>query len=855
MSKDKYGNTLQTGSPFFERYYFNHKLPFSKKKANNFEWVEKMCDYYDYYYGDQLFGDKQKNMLLNYDLFNGRGEKAMEQYNREFGVSILAEEGFNGGFESVQHFDIISHIAKAMVGEQKKRPLKPTVIDTSGYALNQRKRKQLELMQQYLQETILMPIEQEVTQKYLQEMGITDIYSMSPEEQQQMMSDVSQRTQAMAPKEILEYMRKDYKAPSERQAQKLLDYLIKELDIKYVTDEGFKHMIISGEQIYHVGILHDMPFLKLINPLGFTWSGTPNTFFIEDGEWCKYEEMVKFSDFFNEFGDQLNSTELIKLERIFEGNNSMENHRGRFESRLVSVIDVNPQIIEGVDIRNRDGQNFMQQMYQNYGDKFAHADLRRVHVNFKSLRKLKNIRRMDEKGQVNSFWVDESYEFNPLKGDIEEHIAWVPEVWEATKFGTIDALYFNKRPVPNQYRSLQNPWNVKLSYYGAQSSRLMGNSRNVSPVDLGKPWQYKFNVQMARLHEIEATDIGKVLLTTFTALPDGWTWGKFLKMMKYGKIAPINSQSEGLSANDMQAIRSLDLSTIQDLSSRLQYLEWLRNQVSTAMHYNPSRLGDVSPYTAVTNNQQNIIQSSHQTEDIYSLHNKVVENILNALVDVSRHAFKNNEFRKTYLMDDMGIAELEIDGESLWRSEIGVFVSSSTEDFNNIEIIKQQAQAMIQNGLISFPELIKLQWSKNYGDVLNIAEQAEERAEQMRQEQMQQEQAMQEQQMQMQMQMEASRQEFEIMKLQMELEGKLAITAIDSQKFANQYDIDMNKINDGNEKQQMINEHNMQVEKLKKELEEKKLALQKQKMIIDKQLKEKEIEVKKIQAKKPRSSK
>lgn len=859
MSRDKYDkhrNDVSVTGSFYDRFMYNQRVSYSKKKANDFEWVEKMTDYYDYYYNVYRDEKRVSNMKLNYELYNGRGLDAMKEYAPGYGNPMLAEEGIGGGFEDVQHFDIISHIAKAMVGEQRKRPLKPTVIDTSGYALNDRKRKHLELLQGHLAQTIIAPINEEVTQAYLQEMGITDIYSLQPEQQQQMQSDITQRTDALTPKEIHEYMRKDYKAPSERQAQRLMEYLMKELDIKWLTDENFKHLIIAGEEIFYIGQNHNEPILKICNPIGFTWSASPNVQFIEDGEWCKYEEIIKFSEFFNEAGDKLTERQLKHLENIYQGNNMTDNFRSQMESKLVSVIDRNPEMMNGVDIRNRDGQEFMKDLQTKYGSQYlAKSDIRKVHVNFKSLRKLKNIRRMDDKGKIDSFWVDESYRFNPLKGDVEEKIAWIPEVWECTKYGTIDGIYLDKRPVPNQYKSLSNPWNVQLSYYGTQASRLMSNAKNVSPIDLGKPWQYKFNVQMARLHEIEATDIGKVLLTTFNSLPEGWTWDKFLMMMKYGKLAVVNSMAEGLNVNDLQAIRALDLSTIADLSSRLQYLEWLRNQVSTAMSYNPSRLGDSSPYQAVTNNQQSIIQSTHQTEDFYALHNKVVENVLNALLNISRFAYKDNEFKKSYILDDLSIAELDLDFEMLWRSEIGVFVSNSSEDFENIQIVKQQAQNMIQNGMISFPELIKLQWSKNYGDVLNISEEAAERQQKQMEAQQQAEQKMQEDQMRMEAQVLQMQQEFELLKQSNELRSKLDIATVQSMQFANQYDIDMNKINDGLQKADKDNKTKIELEKMKTQLEEKKIRLQKEQDNAMNKLKEKEIEVKKIQARKPASKK
>lgn len=369
-------------------------------------------------------------------------------------------------------------------------------------------------------------------------------------------------------------------------------------------------------------------------------------------------------------------------------------------------------------------------IYGNVGNYF-NTDIEHTHICFKSLRPLKEITRYDQKSdKLDRFYVDESYVFNSLKGDIKEMTMLVPEVWEADMLGGItNTVFVNKQPLPYQYRSLSRPWKVELPYYGMEISTLMGNSKNVAPIDLGKPWQGKFNVEMARLEEMEKTDLGKVLLMSTAAIPDNWDLGKFFNVMKYGKTAVVNLQKEGMNPLDAQQIRSLDLSNMKDITSRLQYLEWISGKVATAMSYNGSRLGDISPYTTVSNNQQNIAQSSNQTEDIFQIHNKVVERVLNAVVHAARVAYKYNNKKASFLLSDMSTAELDLDWELLWRSEIGINLTNSFKDYNKLKEVEQQMQPMIQNGLLSFREMIMLKWAKSFADVLNIADRVDLRQE------------------------------------------------------------------------------------------------------------------------------
>ncbi len=822
---------------------FNQRLSWNQKKAYDFKWAEDMADYFDTFNGAYTDLEKYKRLGLNYDLYNGRGESAMRSFKGSTGNNHLQEEGFDLGFEDVQHHDIMSQVAKGMVGEQRKRPLKPIAVDGSGAALNQRKRKELELRQDYLTQTIIAPMQQQILMQYMQENGITDVHSLSPEQQQQMNADVSQRTEAKTPKEIKKYMRSEYKTSSETQAQKLMDYLMVNYNIKWKTDENFKHAVITGAEVYKTGVIHGDIEFELVNYNGFTYSASPNSHFIEDGDWAKYEQVKKISDIYNQFGDQFTPAHLKKLDSLFSAlGNGGDNDTYGVQSNLVSIISSDPgnELFNGdLDVRTKQGQAKLRDIYQQYGSiNQNHSQLRHVHITWKSLRKLKNIHRKMPNDKIERFWVDESYTFNPMKGDVKEEIAYVPEVWETDKIGYADAIYLNKRPIPYQYRSTNNPWNVKLPYIGVEYNRLMGNTKNVSPMDLGKPWQYKFNVQMARLHEMEATDVGKILLTSTNAKPKDWTWGKWFDMIKYGKIAPVDFQAEGMNPMEAQAIRGIDLSNIQDMTARVNYLEWLRNQVALAMSYNPSRLGEVSPYTSVSNNQQNIIQSVNQTEDIYSTHNMVVENLLNALLGCARIAFKDNPVKKSYMMDDMSMAELDLDWEMLQRSEIGIRVRNSSDDFNNIEAVKGQAQAMVQNGMISFPELIRLTWAKNYGDVLNIAEEAEEKMAKQRQEaQAQQEKMMQEQQK---MQEALAQQQIDLKLLMQERDivGNKEVAMISREQMALQYDIDKNGQNDG------LQSTIMELQ-LKDKLESEKNDMTKEKNKEDVRLKDKELDIKK----------
>lgn len=817
---------------------FNQRKTWKEKSKNNFKWAEECADYIDRLYSPYQDKKRLTRLQMNYNLYNGLGEKAMEDYalgNKD----ILAEEGFEMDYQKVQHHPVIDQVAKAMVGEQQLRPFNPVAFDVSKYSMNTRKRKKLELLQQYLDEKIIQPIVQQTTQEWMIRNEVTDPYKLNPQQQNQMQNEINQMVEIKTPSEIKEYMRKDYKSPEEIQAQKIMDFLNSYLELKFITDKGFEQGVITGEEIYRVGIRHNRPFVDLVNPLGFYYTSRPNSIFIEDGVTWKYEQYVMLNDIYNWHGDEIKNSKKLKdkLDRFIETNHDTWGagpviFEQEVASGNVAIVDASP------DIRSQEGQEYIRNILATgYHGVNRGGDVRYSHTAWKGLRKLKQIKRYNpDEDNIKSIWQDESYRFNPLQDrdgykDIEEHVVWVPELWQTT---VVDYdIYFQKEPIPYQNLSLDNPWDIKGPYIGAEYNRLMGNSSNVAPMDLGKPWQYKFNVQMAKIHELEATDMGKVIMASFNAKPQGWSWKKYLMMAKYGKILPVDLNQEGVNpAIDSTVFKQLDMSTIQDIAAKLQYLEFIKQQISLSMGYNPSRMGLQSPVVSVTNNQQNIVQSSYLTNNIYNLHNKIVENLCNALVNVSRVALRDSDI-KSYILDDMSIAELEIDDQMLDRSEIMVKLRNSSEDFQNIIQLKQLMQPLVQNGLVSLPELIRLQWSKSGAEIQNIAETAEERMNQQRQDAQEEQQMLIQQQADIQRELENQKQEFELLKQRLEHENNKEVEVISSTRYAQEQDINKNQIDDDYE-----------IELLKQQLEKEKLELEKEKFKVETELKRLELKIK-----------
>lgn len=786
---------------------FNQKITNKQKDAKNGEWFEEIADMMVGYQSGMDI-DLVKKMQMNYDLYNSRGQAT--DYNDLSTLMSLQQEGV-GGTNQTRTYDIISSIASSMVGDQEKRPFVPICVDISENGLNEIKRKRQELVQQRLQSKIIQPIIDQVTQQIQEEMAAqaevdpeTGEPMIGQEQQQQAQEQIGQQVEAMTPEEIHRYMSKDFKGASSIQGQKIMEYYLRELKLKYKFTQAFKNLIITGLPIMYGGIRNGKVVAEVVKPTKFRWGGSENIDFIEDGDWWVYEENISFPEVYKRYGSILTKKDQEKLDEFYDtfyANTSVESYA---ESKLVSEVALDPNHygLENADLLTKKGQSKMRNAYEKvfYGSDGT-APVVHHHIVFKSLTLFKYITRLveGEDGETSEelIWFDGEYEFNPLNGDIEEKEVWLPQLYEVVKLhygSSSNAVYLLKRPIPDQHRSLDNPFDIKGPYYGLAWNSFHGESKFLAPLDKAKPYIYDYNVIRSKINHLIKSDRGKLLMTSFASKPKDWTWGKWMGFFKEG-LALIDTTN--MSPHEAQLFKEINLSGgASELAGYLEYLERIKNDAAQAMSYNPSRLGQISPYMTVTNNQQNIMQSLSQTEDLYTTFNKIQENFLTHLMRLSKTEFRENPAALTYLLDDMSIAELETDESTLTESKFGVYVSNSGDDQENLNMTKTVLATMVQAQVINYPEYMKSLWTKSAAEAINIAEEAEKRRQSDMQSQRDHEQQMQQQAMEAQDKREQMIHQRAVELKQMDIDAGYEKALIDAMTFANQKDIDQDNIND-----------------------------------------------------------
>lgn len=776
------------------------KLPLSKKGK---KWQEDCVNY--------IIGEGNVTSGGNSTSYYGELQTYYNLYN-----SIFDEKDFKSitnpfkvedGFPATPHdFNIIRPKVDLLIGEETKRPLNFRVIRTSQEATSEMQEKEKQMILQY--------IEAAITAK------------MSPEEAQQFQEQL-QSGEIMPPEQIAKYMDKDYKDIVENTAYHSLTYLREKLDLDNEFIKGWKDGLISGREIYYVGVLNAEPYAERVNPICFSYDKSPDLDFIEDGSWCCRKMRMPITEVYDRYYDKLEEKDLDRLEEMI-GSTPGRNLGDR------SPVDM------GIQLRIYDNP-----IFEGSGKSLVNV----WHCCWKSFKKIFYVTTTDDAGQSQINIVDETYQ--PVGNEVSVEPDWIIEVWEGYRAGS--DLYFGIQPIEYQHVSIDNPNSQKLPYCGAIYSNT--NSKPRSLVSILKPLQYMYIVLWYRLELAIARDKGKVVNMDITQIPKSMNispakWMHYLSSVGVNFINPYEEGwnipgREGGKPAQFNQITALDLTMSNVIAEYIQLMDKIEELAGTISGITQQREGAVNTSEMVGNVERSVVQSSHITEPLFLVHNQCKRRVLNMLLNTAKGAWEETGKQKLqYIFDNGERAFLDITPK-FYYEDMDVFVSDTSKDLENIQKLQQLIQPAMQNGA-SLLEAAEILTNDNFNIIKQKLKDMQTRQEQIQQQQQEAE-AQQQQQLQ-QMQNEAKQQELMLQEAQMDLQRyqidqdnqtKIAVAQINAYRGTEELDQDQNGIPDPVEigkqaiEQQKINQeaYNKRYEaKQKREIEDQKIQLEKDKM-------------------------
>ena len=784
------------------------KLPLSKK---NEDW-QHSCVNYIIGEGNIVSGGRQNTQFgelqTYYNLYNSIfDEKDFKRITNPFKV----DDGFPA---TPQDFNIIRPKIDLLIGEETKRPMNFRVVRTSQEAVSDLMDKEKEMLMQYMMSAIMA--------------------KMDPEHQQQFQQQL-QNGEIMPPEQIAKYMDSTYKDVVENTAYHTLSYLREKLNIDNEFIKGWKDALISGNEIYYVGVQNDEPYMERVNPLFFSYDKSPDLEFIEDGSWCCRKMRLPVAEVYDRYYNKLDEKDLNKLNEMLTGKPMGDMREG-------DPVDTGG----GIQMHIYDNPEF---------DQKSRYCVNVWHCCWKSFKKIFYVTYMDETGTPQVQIADESYK--KIGNELSVEPDWIVEVWEGYRAGS--DLYFGIQPIEYQHVSIDNPNSQKLPYCGCVYSNT--NSKPRSLVSILKPLQYMYIVLWYRLELAIARDKGKVINMDITQIPKSMNitperWMHYLSSVGVNFINPYEEGwnvpgREGGKPATFNQITSLDLTMSNVISEYIQLMDKIEQLAGTISGITEQRQGAISSSELVGNVERSVVQSSHITEPLFWAHAQCKRHVLNMLLNTAKGAWQQTGKKKlSYIFDNGERAFLDI-ADKFYYEDMDVFVSDTSKDLENIQKLQQLIQPAMQNGA-SLLEAAEILTNDNFNIIKQKLAAMQKRQEEQAQQQQQAE-AQAQQQLQ-QMQNEAKQQELMLQEAQMDLDRykidqdnatKITVAEISAYRGTEDKDANQNGIPDPMEiakdatAQMKIREdaYSKRYEsKQKREIEDAKIQLEKDKMKHESQL-------------------
>lgn len=686
------------------------KLPLSKKTQ---EWREACVDGFIGKATDSFIRGRSESedLKIKYELYNGKFNiKDIEYVTDPYKV----DEGFPA---SPQNFNIIRPKIDLLLGEESKRPSNIKVIQSGSSGASKADEAQMNML-------------------------LNNIFAVF---QDQMQPD-EQGNQPKTPEQIEKYMRYKYADVAEITAHNALRYLTEKLNIPNTLLRGYKDLLISGKEVYYVGIIGGEPVLERVNPIGLYFDKSPDVEFIERGDWAVRHMKMTRPAIYDRLSDILTEKQINDL---LSGDASTITKKAPNVNYSSVVYKTN------VDNDMR-GSNSNDAEYEDV-----------YHVVWRSYKKLGFLTYMDEEGNPQGVLVDESYKFDDEDKAAGNSIewGWHEEIWEGYKVG--NEIYAGINPMDGQQFSIENPNDKTLPYIGGVYSD--DNSDYTSLLDIMRPLQYMYIIVWYRLEQALARDKGRVINMDITQIPKSFgmdvkKWMHYLSAFGVNFINPyeegwdIPGRAGGAAASFNQ-ISSIDLSMSKVIADYIGLMNKIEDMIGELSGVTKQRQGSIAQNELVGNVERSVVQSSHITEPLFWKHNQIKKNVYTALLNASKAAWSESDRQYLhYVLDDSSRIFLNMSKDFLY-ADFDIFVTDSSKENENLRAIKSLATAAIQSGMATSYEAAEMLTSENLTEIKNKLKELEDRKQQLEQQaaQREQEAAMQQQELASQMQAETNR--------------------------------------------------------------------------------------------------
>lgn len=623
----------------------------------------------------------KENKAENYDLVNSIfNMDNMEHVLNPYGID---SSKFGGTATKMQNYNIIRSRLETLRGEEMNSPLNFFVYAISGEAVSAKKAKRKEMLREMMRAHIraeyqldqqIAELEQTIEQLQQQVQKVQDTAKVQ-QLQQQLEQLQQQRNNMPDVQADMKKFKSSYTDPTEQTNNKILRFLKKNDRLELKFNQGWFHALVSSEEVYYTDIHKGHPTARPVNPLNFEFDKGANTTFIHKGAWAREEFWLPKSEVIDLVGDVLTDEEVEKIESGNAGHSFM--YQGTHQGFVY----------------NFDGGQRRTTNFNNGNQGGSHVYV--MQCAWRSSVKQGILHYRDPRSnKMETTEVDDTFELTPELKELGAYVEWFwdTEIWEGTMIG--DSIFCNVRPRSNQTKN--------LPYVGYIYNNV--NSTATSMVDLAKAHQYTYIIVWWRLEQEIAKAKGKKFVMDFAQLPKsvGWDVEQWMYYFENMGVIWINSVEEGRKGDpstqsQFNQFQSIDMSLSQVVPQYMQILAKLEQLVEDIMGVSPQRMGNIQASETATGAQTAVSRSTNVTKPWFYFHDLVKEEVLNEMLELAKIAYIDGGELELVLTDDE-IVTIQIDGDKLNNSDMGVFITNSFEDRVKKEKIIELLSAAVQQG-------------------------------------------------------------------------------------------------------------------------------------------------------------
>ena len=372
------------------------RLTYREKIANDNQWGKDMLDALEQYAQAGWSTDGLPGKDTRLDMIY----RSYRLYNSQLDEADFEDDLNPMGFQLGQKKDKIMPYNKAhnkinvLVGELLKRPFnfRATFTNLEGaYALMDERKA---LIKKY----VMAEIAKQGELAYLQGKGLPQ-----PEMEAAVKELEARFKDVMNPEQIEEYLKTKFVEPRELKSNRLLADLYKRLKLYDKKKDSFKHALLSDEEHCWIGFINGRLEVKVLNPMGVFYHKSPETKFVQDGEYAGYRTRMSVADVIDTY-KSLTEENIAQLEARYSEKNSKDREKDLYfphkELRFLKQA-----------VSSRVG---------SYGYSYT-DEVDVMHATWRSLRKIGFFTYIDGNGELQTEIVSEEFKLdknNPLHGKL-----------------------------------------------------------------------------------------------------------------------------------------------------------------------------------------------------------------------------------------------------------------------------------------------------------------------------------------------------------------------------------------------------------------------------------------------------